>query len=91
MTWQCNKGHRDLKRSTSLIPGQTVNHCPECGSYNVEGSPWWPVGDLATNQSLQQQLCVYADYAQERANRWAEFLGAEPNDPRVAAGHFERY
>ena len=46
MAMQCNKGHTSLKRSTYLIPNHTINHCPDCSSYNVEGSPHWPTGTL---------------------------------------------
>ena len=81
MTHACDKGHTDLKRSTTLIPGHTVSHCPTCGSYNVEGSPWWPVSTI-DDPVLQRQLCQFADEVQERINRTNEFRGAPINDPR---------
>jgi hypothetical protein len=81
MTHQCNKGHSDLKRSTALIPGHTINYCVICGSYNVDGTPWWPTAELS-NPTLQKQLCQFADERQELDNRMAEFLGSPIENPR---------
>jgi hypothetical protein len=81
MTYQCNRGHANLKRNTTIIPGHTINHCPTCGSFNVEGTQWWPVADLS-NPTLQAQLCRFADELQEHINRTNEMYGAEGNDPR---------
>jgi hypothetical protein len=82
MTHQCNKGHHNLKRSTTLIPGQTVNHCPACGSYNVEGSEFWPIGELS-DPGVQRWLCQFSDDVQNEKNKRAEFLDAPIDDPRI--------
>jgi hypothetical protein len=82
MAYQCPKSHTDLKRSTSLIKGHTINHCVTCSSFNIDGTRYWPTGTLQ-DPVLQRQLCAFADERQEAINRFNEFLGADANDPRI--------
>jgi hypothetical protein len=74
----CPRCCATLSKSTTLIPGHTVNRCERCNIFNVEGSPHWPT----EHAGLQEQLLQFAAEIEETQNRVREFLDSDDNDPR---------